>query len=274
LSIPIGSLVSLKTRLLTKPTQDYLERLGYRGPLRPSLETLRELHKKHLFSVPFENLDIQLGRPIVLSEEAFYEKIIIHHRGGFCYELNGSFAALLTRLGFKVTTLSARVAGKNGGFSPEFDHMTLLVALKNRWLADVGFGDSFTEPKRLDYSGPQSDNGRVYRITHRSGGRLLSRWDAEKKLWAPQYMFGLRPRKLEDFVRRSRYQQTSPNSHFKKGRLCTLLTRNGRVTLTDTKLIVTRRRRRLQRPVKSRGEFDKLLRKWFGVNLYGGSMRK
>jgi len=162
--------------------------------------------------------------------------------------------------------LSARVASKSGGFSPEFDHMTLLVTLKSRWLADVGFGDSFTEPKRLDYSGPQSDNGRVYRITRRSGRRMLSRWDAEKRLWEPQYTFSLRPRKLDDFVRRSRYQQTSPNSHFKKGRLCTLLTRDGRVTLTDTKLIVTKGRKRIERPVRGRVEFDRLLRKWFGVN--------
>jgi N-hydroxyarylamine O-acetyltransferase len=238
------------------------------------LEALRRLHKKHLLSVPFENLDIRLGRPIILKEDAFYEKIIKHHRGGFCYELNGSFAALLTRLGFKVTMLSARVASKSGGFSPEFDHMTLLVALKGRWLVDVGFGDSFTEPKRLDYSRPQSDNRRVYRITRGSGGRLLSRWSAERRLWEPLYMFTLRPRKLEDFVRRSRYQQTSPNSHFKKGRLCTLLTRRGRVTLTDTKLIVTRGRRRIERPVRGGGEFDGLLRKWFGINLQSDSMRK
>jgi N-hydroxyarylamine O-acetyltransferase len=231
------------------------------------LETLRRLHKKHLLSVPFENLDIHLSRPIILNEDAFHEKIIKHHRGGFCYELNGSFAALLTRLGFQVTMLSARVASKSGGFSPEFDHMTLLVVLKGRWLVDVGFGDSFTEPKRLDYSGTQYDNGRVYRITRRSGGRLLSRWYAEKRLWEPQYMFSLRPRKLEDFVRRSRYQETSPNSHFKKGRLCTLLTRNGRVTLTDTKLIVTSGRRRIERPVKTRGEFDRQLQGWFGIDL-------
>jgi N-hydroxyarylamine O-acetyltransferase len=231
------------------------------------LETLRGLHKRHLLAVPFENLDIRLGRPIVLSEDAFYEKIVKHHRGGFCYELNGSFAALLTRLGFKVTMLSARVASKSGGFSPEFDHMTLLIALKGRWLVDVGFGDSFTEPKRLDYSGPQSDNGRVYRITRRSGGRLLSRWSAERRLWEPRYMFSLRPRKLEDFVRRSRYQETSANSHFKKGGLCTLLTRSGRVTLTDTKLIVTNGLRRIERGVRGRGEFDRLLRKWFGMDL-------
>ena len=225
------------------------------------------LHKKHLLSIPFENLDICLGRPIILSPDAFYEKLIAHRRGGFCYELNGSFAGLLTSLGFKVRMLSARVTRKNGGFTPEFDHMTLLVTMKDRWLADVGFGESFTEPKRLDFEGPQTDNGRIYRITRRARGRLLSRWDREKNLWEPQYLFSLRPRSLGDFVRRCLYQQTSPNSHFKKGRVCTLLTRNGRVTLTDTKLIVTRGRRRIERPVNTRGEFDRLLRRWFDIDL-------
>ena len=228
---------------------------------------MRRLHKNHLVSIPFENLDIHLGRPIILGEDSFYDKIINHQRGGFCYELNGSFASLLRKLGFKVTLLSARVAIKNRDFSPEFDHMVLLVTLEDRWLADVGFGDLFTEPKRLDYPGPQSDNGRVYRITRRAGGRLLSRWDGERNLWEPQYIFSLRPRRLEDFVRRCRYQETSPNSHFRKGRVCTRLTRTGRVTLTDKKLIVTRGRRRIERPVKSQAEFDRLLRLRFGIIL-------
>ena len=171
------------------------------------MKTLRGLHKKHLLSVPFENLDIHLGRRIILNEDAFYEKIIKHQRGGYCYELNGSFASLLTRLGFRVRMLSAKVASKNGGFTPEFDHMALLVSLKDRWLVDVGFGDSFTEPKLLDYSGPQTDDGRDYRMTRRAGGRLLSRWNTEKSLWEPQYMCSLRPRRLQDFAARTRYQQ-------------------------------------------------------------------
>ena len=227
-----------------------------------------------MLSIPFENLDIHKGHPIILNEDAFYEKIVKDQRGGYCYELNGSFASLLTRLGFRVRLLSARVASKNGSFSPQFDHMTLLVSLKDRWLADVGFGDSFTGPKRLDHSGPQADDGRDYCITHRAGARLLSRWDPVKSLWEPQYMFSLRPRRLEDFAARNRYQQTSPNSHFKKGRLCSLLTHDGRVTLTDTKLIVTTGRRRIERPVERREEFDRLLRKCFGMNLESGPMRK
>jgi len=231
------------------------------------LENLARLHKTHLRSLPFENLDIHIGRRIILSEDAFYEKLIKHHRGGFCYELNGSFASLLTKLGFKVRMLSARVASKTGGFSPEFDHMSLLVTLKNRWLADVGFGDLFTEPKRLDYSGPQTDNGSVYSITGKVGERLLSRWDAKKDLWEPQYQFSLRSRKLEDFVRRCRWHQTSPNSHFRRGRICTQLTLSGRVTLTDRKLIETRGGKRLQWAVRNGKQFDRLLQEKFGIDL-------
>jgi N-hydroxyarylamine O-acetyltransferase len=256
-----------ETRHLAETTQEYLKRVNYRGSLQPNSETLARLHKNHLLSIPFENLDIHQGRRIILSEDAFYEKIILHNRGGFCYELNGSFALLLRKLGFKVRMLSARVASKTGGFSPEFDHMSLLVTLKDRWLADVGFGDSFIEPKRLDYSGPQNDNGRVYRITRSARGRSLSRWDDQENRWEPQYLFRLRPRRLEDFVARCRYQETSPNSHFKKGRLCTLLTRNGRVTLTDTKFIVTKGSGRIERSVRGQKEFDRLLRKWFAIRL-------
>jgi len=248
-------------------TKAYLDRIGYRGRIRPSLDVLSRLQRKHLFSVPFENLDIHLGRPIVLNENAFYDKIIERHRGGFCYELNGLFATLLDELGFRVSMLSACVARKGGGFSPNFDHMTLLVQLEQLWLVDVGFGDSFTEPKRLDISGPQVDRGKQYGFTRRDGWTLLSRRLKRNGLWEPQYLFSLRPRKLEDFVPRCRWQQTSPRSHFRKSRLCTRLTSNGRLTLTDTKFIVTRGGRKVERPVKNHEEFVTLLHRYFGIDL-------
>ena len=248
-------------------SKTYMERIGYRGPLRPSVEVLRKLHSRHMLSVPFENLDILLGRPIILSENAFYDKIIKHRRGGFCYELNGSFASLLKKLGFKVSMLSAGVARRGGGFSPDFDHMTLLVQLKEPWLADVGFGDSFTEPKRLDISGLQADQGKDYRLTRKDGWILLSRRTKGDRFWESQYKFSLTSRSLEDFVPRCRWQQTSPRSHFKKGRLCTRLTPNGRLTLTDTKFIVTRDRKKVERPLKNPEEFTGLLRRHFGIDL-------
>ena len=81
----------------------YLARISYSGPLAPTLETLRALHYAHLLAVPFENLDVHRGVPIVLDQERLYDKIVLHRRGGFCYELNSLFAALLGQLGFKVT---------------------------------------------------------------------------------------------------------------------------------------------------------------------------
>ncbi len=248
-------------------TKAYLERIGYRGRIWLSPEVLRRLHMRHLLSIPFENLDIHLGRPIILSENALYDKIIKHHRGGFCYELNGLFAGLLDRLGYKVSMLSARVARKNGEFSPDFDHMTLLVQLRHPWLVDVGFGDSFTEPKRLDISGPQADRGKDYRFTRKDGWTLLSRRTKGSGVWEPQYKFSLAPRKLKDFVPRCRWQQTSPRSHFRKGRLCTRLTPIGRLTLTETKFIVTRGSKKVERPLKNPEEFARLLHRHFGIEL-------
>jgi N-hydroxyarylamine O-acetyltransferase len=248
-------------------TKEYLKRIGYRGPARPNVNFLRRLHRRHLLSIPFENLDIHLHRPIILKEAVLYDKIVKHRRGGFCYELNGSFASLLEKLGFKVSMLSARVARKGGGFSPDFDHMTLLVQLKEPWLADVGFGDSFTEPKRLNMSHPQADYGKGYRFTRKDEWIILSRRTKGHRIWEPQYKFSLTPRKLEDFVPRCRWQQTSPVSRFKKGRLCTRLTSNGRLTLTDTKFIVTRGNEKIERPLKSPEEFAVLLRRWFGIDL-------
>src|SRR5829696_2117836 len=117
----------------------YLKRINYNGPLEPTAETLRALQVAHLLSVPFENLSIHAGEPIVLDEETLFTKIVGTRRGGFCYECNGLFAGLLRALGFEVAMLAAGVARPDGTFGPEFDHMTLIVTLEDRWLVDVGF---------------------------------------------------------------------------------------------------------------------------------------
>src|SRR5262245_42413604 len=95
----------------------YLERINYRGSLEPTAKTLRALQVAHLRAVPFENLSIHAGQPIILNDDALFEKIVTRHRGGFCYELNGLFAALLRSLGFSVVMLSAGVARPDGSFS-------------------------------------------------------------------------------------------------------------------------------------------------------------
>ena len=246
-------------------TGAYLDRIGYHGPRQPTIQVLRRFHRQHLLTVPFENLDIHLGRKIVLDQARFYEKIVTRHRGGYCYELNGLFAWLLKQLGYKVTMLSARVASNNR-YSPDFDHMLLLVHHDQPWLVDVGFGDLFTQPKQLNNPQPQRDNGRLYEIKQ-DKGRVLSRWNGDTGQWEPQYKFTLQPRKLADYNARNRYQQTSPKSHFTQGRLISKLTPTGRITLTDKKLILTIGKKRIQHSVKSKKEFDRLLAKHFQLNL-------
>ena len=153
--------------------EKYLERIDYSGSLDPSTQTVRALHRAHMLSVPFENLDIHLGRQIVLDEQAFFSKIVGARRGGFCYELNGLFHGLLRRLGFDVQRLSAGVARADGSFGPDFDHMTLMVRLDDLWLADVGFGDSFLEPISLNDAVVSTDPTGAYRVDAQGDSRVM-----------------------------------------------------------------------------------------------------
>jgi N-hydroxyarylamine O-acetyltransferase len=246
--------------------EPYLRRINYTGPTEPTAYTLRELHVAHLLAVPFENLDIHLGRAIVLDEEKLLSKIVKQHRGGFCYELNGAFAALLRELGFEVAMLSAGVARAEGGFDPPFDHMTLMVRLEERWLADVGFGDSFREPLLLDSRNEQTQNGESYRLVDVSDEHLiLERREAET--WKPQYRFTLQPYPLSDFAEMCRYHQTSPESPFTQRRTCSIATPEGRITVTGMRLITTVRGERDERELSGPDEYANTLREHFSVTL-------
>ena len=255
--------------------QAYLQRIHYPGSLapsvdlpsidRPSIELLRTLHRAHLFTVPFENLDIHLGRKIICDDARILHKIVDEHRGGFCYELNAAFAALLRALGFPVTLLSARVAREDGSYGPEFDHLTLRVDLEEPWLADVGFGEGFLEPLRLESGTEQAQNGHIYRVTPIDSGFGMQVM-AEGK-WKTEYAFTLQPRELSEFAEMCHYHQTSPESHFTRQRICSMATPEGRVTLSDEKLIETRGDSREERLLSGDQEWRAQLRERFGVIL-------
>jgi N-hydroxyarylamine O-acetyltransferase len=244
-------------------TDSYLERIGYSGSREPSLETLRSIHERHMYSVPFENLDIYWKRPIVTDAGRFLDKVIGERRGGFCYELNGAFAALLHDLGFDVTMLSARVVTGSGGFGPPFDHMALMVRLADgsRWLADVGFGESFVRPLNLDEGGEQRDPAGVFRVVPGDEWQMQV---FRKGEWLAEYLFTLEPHELADFASMCNWQQTSPESSFTKKRVCTLATDWGRITLTADRLIVTRDGVREETPV-SPEDWSAVLKEKFGI---------
>jgi len=241
----------------------YLERINYRGPQAPTAETLRALQRAHLLAVPFENLSIHNGQRIILEEEALFDKVITRRRGGFCYELNGLFAALLRALGFEVDMLSARVANAAGEFGPDFDHMTLMVRLDQRWLADVGFGDSFLEPLLIDKREEQVQD-RAFKIVTDSDRLVL--WQREKSYeWKAQYSFTLQPFTFRDFGEMCHYHQTSAQSHFTQKRVCTRATPQGRITLSELRLITTENGERNEEILPDEQEYARLLRQHFGI---------
>jgi N-hydroxyarylamine O-acetyltransferase len=230
----------------------YLDRIGLPRGLPP---TLTELHERHLLTVPFENLDIHRNVPIVLEEERLLRKIVDRRRGGFCYELNGAFAWLLRSLGMRVALLSAEVAHDDGTWGIPFDHMVLRVDLDLSWLVDVGFGDGFLYPVPLD-GDPVRQVGECYRVCADDNWRILER---EEK---PQYRFKLDTYELQDFESGCHHHQTSPESTFTQKRVFSVARPAGRLTLTEDRLIETRKGERTETPVD---DFDTALEEHFGV---------
>jgi len=243
----------------------YLKRIDYAGPVDVSAATLRKLQVAHLFNVPFENLSIHASEPIVLNDEALFAKIVARRRGGFCYEANGLFAALLRALGFDVSMLSAEVARGNGQYSPPFDHMTLMVNLEKRWLVDVGFGDSFLEPLLLDTTSEQVQDDQSFRIESEGHYRVVFRRNGDE--WEPMYRFTLEPHQFADYEEMCRFHQTSPQSHFTQNRICSRATPDGRITLSGMRFIITTKDGRQERLLDSANEHEAVLRDQFGIAM-------
>ena len=244
---------------------DYKSRIEVTGAeLHPNLETLNRLQRAHLNTVPFENLDIHWKRPIVLDEKKFYEKIVSDRRGGFCYELNGLFNVLLRSIGFQTRLISARVF--NGTeFGPEFDHMAMIVTIDgDEYLADVGFGSFTDETLRFAIDVEQNDREGVFVIRNFDD----EYFEVAKRLddtWIPEYIFRDITRELSEFAEMCDFQQYSPDSHFTKGKLCSIKTGTGRKTLTDKSFIVTENGKKNETPVNSESEFYSLLEREFSI---------
>lgn len=277
--------MNARAEATTLDPQGYLDRINVASQvdddsLRPSLRALQRLHEAHMLAVPFENLSIHYGQPIILETATLYDKIVQRRRGGFCYELNGLFAWLLRQLGFEVTMLSAEVARPDGTFNPPYDHLALLARQVDGadWLADVGFGDSFRQPLRFQAEVEQDGaDGRVYRLreSQRRGDETDEQprfpyWIVEQRgdaQWQPIYRFTLQPHELADFEERCHYQQTSPDSHFTQRRICSLALSQGRITLSDLRLITTIEGKREERDLPSEGEYRNTLAQRFGITL-------
>lgn len=250
--------------------QQYLKRIGLEETPDVSLQSLMLLQKKHLFAVPFENLDIHIGRRIIIDYERIYEKIVLNKRGGFCYELNGLFYFLLQHLGFSVKRLSAIVDGDIKEKPLEYDHMTLLVTIDGQeWLTDVGFGRFSFTPLKLELETLQSDGRHQFKYAQYNeeyyGIMALQPDDT----WKFGYIFTKKERQAYEFIPMCHYQQTFPESHFVvKGKMITIPTKEGRITLHENNLKITKGREVSETAVEGDEHYFELLKEHFGITLH------
>lgn len=192
----------------------YLGRIRYEGSLDPTVETLRGLHRAHVVAIPFENLDILLGRPIHLDLEHLQRKLVDDRRGGYCFEQNTLFTEVLLALGFELTRLAARVrfgSRTTGARS----HMVARITVDGRyWLADVGFGgDGLLDPIAFEADGPVTTQGAwTFRLDAEDGTFVLR--TTRRGRWADLYAFDLQPQLPIDYLVANHFTSTWPGSPF------------------------------------------------------------
>ncbi len=246
--------------------KSYLNRIGIeKTDMAADLENLKFLQRQHLLTVPFENLDIHWKRLIDLDDNRFYDKIIGEKRGGFCYELNGLFYELLAEIGFQSKIISAKVSKGDGEFGAEYDHLAILTRIGNdEYLVDVGFGSFTAEPLKFVFDVEQKDDNGVILI-RKFNETYFEVVKKDGDDWRSEYIFTSRERDLAEFAEMCQFHQTSPESHFTRGKVCSLLTVDGRKTLTDDKFIETKNGQKKEIAVNSGEQFDKILASEFCI---------
>lgn len=261
--------VSIKIKQMkAEQISAYLNRIQYQGPILPSLDLLKKLQRQHLFHIPFENLDIHLGVRIELDNDLIYQKIVTNRRGGFCFELNGLYYELLTSLGFTVKQVSAIVMDDDRNWTPQYDHMSLVVSIEGEeYLSDVGFGRFSSWPIKLERGLVLEDQEGKFRVEAGPAEHLLiSKWNDEQ--WQPEFAFDPKAVNFQDFASRCAYHQDDPSSHFRKQRIITKPSEQGRMTLTDKAFKITRAGQTFHEvAILNEADFEAKLSEHFGVKL-------
>ncbi|MFB6807372.1 arylamine N-acetyltransferase [Streptomyces sp. NPDC056387] len=264
---PIGSAAQWQADRLD--VQAYLDRLGVTGPLEPDAQTLRRLHRAHALTIPFENLDILLGRGIDLDVDVMQSKLLRSRRGGYCYEHNMLFAVLLERLGYEVTRLYARPILDAPKPLPR-THLILSVAVGDEtYLADVGFGDEGPlEPIPVRDGIVSEQNGWVYRLARVKGADKewvlsLRRGDD----WFPLYWYATEGHHHIDCVVANYFISTHSSSPFTGRVFLERIAEDWRLNLNHRKLTLTRSDGGVEVRYVVDAEVRELLAKQFEIEL-------
>lgn len=251
----------------------YLKRIEDHGTLEPTVDVLRRLHRAHTTAIPFENLDVMLGRGVSVDLEPVQDKLVRSRRGGYCGEQNLLFAAVLARIGFTVTRTAARVRMGSDKVNPRTHVMTLVEAGGTRWLADVGFGaEGLTDPIALHEDEPVTQNGWSHRVMRAaSSGWLLQALHAEG--WFDLYGFTEDGLPQVDLAMANHFVATSPRSPFTR-RMIVQRPGATRHMLMGTELTTSRADGFCHRREVPADELGTVMSSTFGIDLTAHEVRE
>lgn len=244
----------------------YLRRIGYGGELHPTRAVLEALHLAHATQIPYENLDVLLKRPIRLDLASLQDKLVNALRGGYCYEQNALFAAVLREIGFTVTPLAARVRYRSTQTLPR-THMTLLVeADGERFLADVGFGSAgLILPVPFGREAEVDHFAWTYRIVAEAGLHVLQL--LRDHCWIDLYAFSLEPQEPADYEMANYYVSTHQASRLVHTLTAQKITSQERHTLRDREYCVDRGVSVTSRQLTGADDIPALLTEVFGLTI-------
>ncbi|KAA0977054.1 arylamine N-acetyltransferase [Pseudomonas sp. ANT_J28] len=247
----------------------YLQRLGFDAPPAPTLETLRQLQLRHTGAFPFENLSTLSGQPVLIDLPSIEQKVLHDGRGGYCYELNNLFLALLQALGFDARGITGRVVmGQPEGAWTARTHRLSLVTLDGvRYITDVGFGGMVpTAPLMLDTPAEQLTPHEPYRIEQHEDGYTLRANVAGE--WRAMYIFDLQRQEDIDYAVGNWYVSTHPESSFARQLMVARTGEGWRRTLNNGSFAIHRIGSETERrQVTDVDELMDLLRSEFGIRV-------
>jgi len=246
----------------------YLQRLAIGGSLAPGYGTLCGLQHAHMLSIPFENLDVLLGRPIRLDLLSLQDKLLTRKRGGYCFEHNTLFRAVLTSLGFDTVALSARVQlGSPAGSVPPRTHMCLRVELpEGPFLADAGFGGAGPRHPIALYPGSEAIFGNE-RHRLQCSGELWTLQSYVEAGFSDLYSFTLEPRFPIDVEVQNHFTSTHPASRFMQHLMVQRCSVDGSIVLRDGQLTVRRDGELTRSMVADREALVGVLREHFELDV-------
>ncbi|WP_025859244.1 arylamine N-acetyltransferase [Pseudomonas sp. CHM02] len=194
----------------------YLQRLGYDAPPAPTLQTLQELQLRHVCTFAFESLSTLMRLPVPIDLPSVEQKVLLEGRGGYCYELNQMFLALLQELGFDARGITGRVVmgGPPDAHTARTHRLSLVTLDGVRYISDVGFGGMVpSSPLQLDTEAVQATAHEPYRLSF-DGQGSYTLWAQVGEEWRGLYVFDLQEQAAIDYEIGNWYVSTHPDSPF------------------------------------------------------------